>query len=273
VKEERIGIASDVHEIYLRTAKARGWPVKPEVDVPFAELSEDAQALDLAFADYLLDALTEARAEKDRIATMVAEACDERDEARRERDEWQQAAMDTRLVRADIELPDAATFRREQSKAATDLLTRCDQAEAERDEIVGIIQRRLQPGGSPPPGDARVLVEWICSEAQAERDRLEEELGNVRGDYDRAMAERDRLGEEVGRLRRPVKWDAHYYIAWAIDDLKELCEIVDAQTGGDDTTKSAKKQIHNLGLVLEEVKPLCAPSPAAAKARAGRGES
>ncbi len=51
---ERERMAARVHEIYLATAKRLSWPVRPENDKPFAQLSEAAQALDYAIADYLL---------------------------------------------------------------------------------------------------------------------------------------------------------------------------------------------------------------------------
>jgi hypothetical protein len=35
--------ARDVHEAYLHAARANGWPIKPEVDVPFDELSKDEE--------------------------------------------------------------------------------------------------------------------------------------------------------------------------------------------------------------------------------------
>jgi hypothetical protein len=42
--------------------------------------------------------------------------------------------------------------------------------------VVGIVQTQLHPGGSPPPGDAAMLVGWICREARAEAERLRTEL-------------------------------------------------------------------------------------------------
>ncbi len=53
---------------------------------------------------------------------------------------------------------------------------------AERDEIVGMIQRRLQPSGSPPPGDARTLVAWIIGMRVDELTQLEAELTRLRGE-------------------------------------------------------------------------------------------
>lgn len=51
---------------------------------------------------------------------------------------------------------------------------------AERDKIVGIVQR-LQPKGSPIPGDSVTLVSWIVDEAFRERDELRAVLREARG--------------------------------------------------------------------------------------------
>lgn len=68
-------VAAAVHEIYLSTAKARGWPVKPECDVPYDDLSGDAKALDVAFAEYHLDALdAERAARQEAVAEVVRHA-------------------------------------------------------------------------------------------------------------------------------------------------------------------------------------------------------
>jgi hypothetical protein len=43
-------LAATMHETYRRNAKANGWPLKPEVDKPFAELAPDLQEANRAAA-------------------------------------------------------------------------------------------------------------------------------------------------------------------------------------------------------------------------------
>ena len=47
-----------------------------------------------------------------------------------------------------------------------------DAARAEVEQIVGLLQRGLQPAGSPPPGGPEQLVRWIVHEARAEVERV-----------------------------------------------------------------------------------------------------
>lgn len=42
--------------------------------------------------------------------------------------------------------------------------------------VVGLLQRRLQPGGSPPPGGVIELAEWITAAARDEIERLKSDL-------------------------------------------------------------------------------------------------
>ncbi len=42
----------DFHEIYLQTAKRLGWPIRPAVDVPYDQLSDEAKALDIALVEH-----------------------------------------------------------------------------------------------------------------------------------------------------------------------------------------------------------------------------
>lgn len=56
-------------------------------------------------------------------------------------------------------------------KAVQDLKIHSNQQWAELTRIVGEVQR-LQPAGSPPPGDALILVRWIVIEAAKELTRL-----------------------------------------------------------------------------------------------------
>ncbi len=47
-------LAAAAHDAYLQTARRLGWPIRPEVNVPFDQLSQDAKTLDYAFADLIL---------------------------------------------------------------------------------------------------------------------------------------------------------------------------------------------------------------------------
>lgn len=47
-------LAAEIHDVYLETAKRLGWTVRPEVDVPYAQLSPEAKELDRAFARWHL---------------------------------------------------------------------------------------------------------------------------------------------------------------------------------------------------------------------------
>ena len=66
------------------------------------------------------------------ISTLQAENA----ELRKRAEEWQLAAMDTRLVQADVDLPDAATYRREQSAATARVLEERDTLRAENERLV-----------------------------------------------------------------------------------------------------------------------------------------
>ncbi len=46
--------AAEVHGVYLETATTLKWPIRPEVAVPYADLSEAAKELDRAFARWAL---------------------------------------------------------------------------------------------------------------------------------------------------------------------------------------------------------------------------
>ncbi len=50
-------LAAAAHDAYLQTARQMGWPIRPEVNVPFDQLSQDAKTLDYAFADLILEKL------------------------------------------------------------------------------------------------------------------------------------------------------------------------------------------------------------------------
>lgn len=64
---ERDDIAKSFHNIYLVTAKVFGWPVRPEVDVPFERFSKDAQELDYALADFHLAKIARLREENESL--------------------------------------------------------------------------------------------------------------------------------------------------------------------------------------------------------------
>ena len=53
-------LAATVHQAYLDTCHRLGWPVKPENQVPYSELSEDSKELDRASVRAVLHALTAA---------------------------------------------------------------------------------------------------------------------------------------------------------------------------------------------------------------------
>ena len=72
---------------------------------------------------------------------------------------------------------------RDEAKA---LLAERDALRARYTALIGVVQR-WQPGGSPPPGDAEMLVAWICRtleeravKAGAERDALRTDSRYVR---------------------------------------------------------------------------------------------
>ena len=54
-------LAEAVHQAYLETADRLGWPVKPDNDVPYAELSEDSKELDRASVRAVLNAMRNPR--------------------------------------------------------------------------------------------------------------------------------------------------------------------------------------------------------------------
>jgi hypothetical protein len=43
--------------------------------------------------------------------------------------------------------------------------------QSERRQILALLQTRLQPGGSPPPGNAVMLVEWITATVRDDLER------------------------------------------------------------------------------------------------------
>jgi len=66
-------------------------------------------------------------------------------------------------------LSDAGNVTLSMNRCLDALKNRADSEEAQKHElrvhlteVVGIVQRFMQPGGSPPPGDEIVLVEWIA---------------------------------------------------------------------------------------------------------------
>jgi len=83
---------------------------------------------------------------------------------------------------------------------------RAEKAEASLLNVVGTVQR-FQPGGSPPPGDAKMLVMWICGtladrarKAEHDRDELKAEAEGLARDnaamsleWEDTKAERDEL--------------------------------------------------------------------------------
>jgi hypothetical protein len=103
--------------------------------------------------------------------------------ARSERDNWKAshdtAVCDYKRVYAEL---DAAR-------------SRIAEVEGTLFDVLRLIQARLQPGGSPPPGGAVALVAWITSETVKERDiaRVEsaELLRDALSERDTALAERD----------------------------------------------------------------------------------
>lgn len=73
-------------------------------------------------------------------------------------------------------------------------------------------------------------------------------------------------------MERRLPWDTHHAISRAISELIYLCDLIDVETDGDDTTKGAKKEIHNLCLVLKDVIPLCDVAPSIKKGADDEGE-
>jgi len=61
------------------------------------------------------------------------------------------------------------------------LRQRVSDLEAERRDIIGLIQARLQPAGSPPPGSLRVLVSWIIDATLQRVADLQDANAGLRG--------------------------------------------------------------------------------------------
>lgn len=43
---------NEAHEVYLATARRLGWPIRPDVDLQYEELSVYAQTLDIALCEH-----------------------------------------------------------------------------------------------------------------------------------------------------------------------------------------------------------------------------
>lgn len=54
MEKSEVKIAAEVHQIYLETAKNLGWPIRPEVDVPYDQLDDNAKSLDVVIAKYCI---------------------------------------------------------------------------------------------------------------------------------------------------------------------------------------------------------------------------
>lgn len=67
-------------------------------------------------------------------------------------------------------------------------------------EVVGIVQRTLQPAGSPPPGGEEILIRWICDSANA---RLAEAEGKAAA-YPHLMDVYNALGVRWGDNPFPI---------------------------------------------------------------------
>lgn len=42
--------AAQIHELYLKVARDQGWNIRPEINVPYEQLSGDAKTLNIALA-------------------------------------------------------------------------------------------------------------------------------------------------------------------------------------------------------------------------------
>ncbi len=67
-------VAKEIHDVYLRTARKVGWPIRPENDKPFSEIPEESKALDYALVEYIT-AFAEERMEEEIKATV--KRCDD----------------------------------------------------------------------------------------------------------------------------------------------------------------------------------------------------
>lgn len=74
-------LAEVAHQAYLDTARRLGWPIKPENDIPFAELSEAAKELDRGMVRTVLAHLASQREEQG-----DAHTCEQFDQVCAERD-------------------------------------------------------------------------------------------------------------------------------------------------------------------------------------------
>lgn len=95
-------VAAAVHQAYLDTCDRLGWPVKPENNVGYDDLSEESKDLDRATAQAAIDAALAssgvvAREKFEQAFHATAEANRERDraeQAERERDRLREALRD-----------------------------------------------------------------------------------------------------------------------------------------------------------------------------------
>lgn len=105
------------------------------------------------------------------LEAKVCEALDHEGEARVALAEVQQERDEA--VRAFTQLDKGCNIPAQIAFSHT--LDRAERAEALVRQIVGLVQR-LQPTGSPPPGDALVLVGWIVESVQAQLREAEARL-------------------------------------------------------------------------------------------------
>lgn len=74
-------------------------------------------------------------------------------------------------------------------------------AEQELEQIVGAIQRHLQPPGSPPPGGSLMLVRWCIDEIKDELATQSESVRALGASFDREREARQKAEQELEQAR------------------------------------------------------------------------
>jgi predicted fused transcriptional regulator/phosphomethylpyrimidine kinase len=105
--------------------------------------------------------------------------------------------------------------------------------------IVGIVQT-FQPAGSPPPGDAEILVRWICNAMRTERDAAQAQVAAL-GEALQEIAGRETY-EEMESASRP---DTNMIIGTGEDAIRiaraalthDVSALVDAARNGREAVK------------------------------------
>lgn len=87
-------LAPVMHEAYLECARRVGWPIRPEIDVPFEHMSENAKELDRAIGAAVLAALARERGEAiDTAGEMLGKLLDENTALRERGDRLKEAIL------------------------------------------------------------------------------------------------------------------------------------------------------------------------------------